>query len=74
VTCESHRFVNVAESFRPKVSPRFSPQKHQHIPIAIRAEYVVEEIILGQEFLQAPEVFSRQQSLLYYSISIYHYQ
>jgi hypothetical protein len=56
VTYESHRLVSVPESFRPKGRPRFSPRKHKHIPIAVRAENVVEKMILGrQEFLQAPK-------------------
>jgi len=57
VTYESHQLASVAASFRPKVSPRFSPQKHQHIPIAVRVEYVVENIIQVQEFLLAPKFY-----------------
>ena len=68
MTYESNLLVSVAESFRPKGSPRFSPRKHQHIPIAVHVEYVVEKIILGQEFLQAPK-FSPVNS--HYSITPY---
>ena len=54
VTCEAHQLASVAESFCPKGSSRFSPHKHQHIPIAVRVEYVVEKMIQWQDFSRHP--------------------